>query len=124
MKQQNSLHVKKELILCQSLIVNQLWGPGACSPGKFVNVGLLKSPETRIFLFIFASSKFSRRATKLHETEHFARDFEHWGGHVPPAVGQLVKTPPSPNKKFLGTSLLLAHHVYTFSLQYKTMLGL
>ena len=34
-------------------------------------------------MVIFASSESSRRATKLHEKGHFARDIEK-RGHVPP----------------------------------------
>ena len=34
-----------------------------------------------MFLFIFAFSKFSRRATKLHEKGHFARVLEKWGAY-------------------------------------------
>ena len=74
MKRQNILYVEKELILRQSLAVNPLGKSGACSPGKFWNSDL-KSPETSIFQFISASSKFSRRATKLHEKGHFAGEF-------------------------------------------------
>ena len=66
------LHVENGLILHQSLIVDQLGGLGACSPWKFSDLDVLKSAEICIFLFIFASSKFSRRATKLHEKGHFA----------------------------------------------------
>ena len=40
-----------------------------------------------IFLFMFAFSKFSRRASKLHEKRHLARVFEKWGqvSPVPPS---------------------------------------
>ena len=34
------------------------------------------------FSICFASSKFSKRASKLHEKEHFARDLK-VGGHEP-----------------------------------------
>ena len=48
----------------------------AWSPSKFWNLDLLNSPETCIFQFIFASPKFSRKATKLHKRGHLAPDFE------------------------------------------------
>ena len=57
----NILHYETGSILPQCLNVNRLGGPGACSSGKFWNLNLLKSTEKFIFLFIFASSKFSRR---------------------------------------------------------------
>ena len=59
-------------------------GLGACAPRKFSNSDPLKSLKTCILLVVLASSKFSRRATKLHEKGHFARAFESGGGHVPP----------------------------------------
>ena len=36
-----------------------------------------------IFLFVFAISKFSRRATRFHEKGHFAKVFEKWGASAP-----------------------------------------
>ena len=53
-------------------------------PCKFLNLYLLKSPEACIFLFLFAFSKFLRRATKLHEKGNFALVSEKWGGHASP----------------------------------------
>ena len=47
--------------------------------------------KTYVFLFIFASSKSSRMATKLHEKRHFALVFEKWGGGTCP-VCPLVPT--------------------------------
>ena len=38
------------------------------------------------FSICFASSKFSKRASKLHEKEHFARDLKSGGGGHEPTV--------------------------------------
>ena len=66
----------------QSFYANLLGGsPGACCP-KNVNVDPLKLMKTFILLLICASSASSRRATKLHEKEHFARDVEKLGAVV------------------------------------------
>ena len=78
------MHDAKGLILRQSLNANQIGGSGTCFPGKLLNLDLLKSPETCMFLFIMTRSKFSRRATKLLEKGYFALIVE-VGGHLPPS---------------------------------------
>ena len=79
MKRQSNLHDEKEVILRQFLNVNQLEASGGMFSREILKLRSLKSLETCIiFLFIFASSKFSCRVTKLHERGHFVRVFEKW----------------------------------------------
>ena len=95
-KRHSNLHAEKGLILRQFLIVNQLGGLGACSPGRFCKVDLLKSLEMYIFLFLCASSKLSRRATKLHAKETLPETLK---------VGAHAFRPP-----LVSTFMLQCHH--------------
>ena len=54
-------------------------------PGEIFNVDPLKSLETFILIVVFASSKLSRRANKLHVEDNFARIFKRRGARVPSA---------------------------------------
>ena len=98
MKRQSILHDEKGLILSHSINANQVGGQGACSSRKSWNLFLLKSMGACIFLFIFASSKLSKRAIKLHEREHFAWFFEKWGG---------ARAPCAPDSYVLGSGTFM-----------------
>ena len=62
---------------------------GGMVPKKFWNLDLPKSPETCIFLFMFASLMFLRRAIKLQGHGYFDQNFEKWGP-VPPSPSSYI----------------------------------
>ena len=59
--------------------------------------------------FIFAYSKFIRRATNFHERGHFVQVFEKWG-HVP-------HDPPVPTFRLTGLSEMITDSL-AFNLYY------
>ena len=65
------------------LIVNQPWGSGGMLLRESLKLRSSEITRNVYFSIYFASSKFSKRATKLHRKGHFVRDFEK-RGHMPP----------------------------------------
>ena len=52
------------------------------APQEMLMLMSCKMTKISYFSTYFASSKGSKRATKLHEKGHFTRDFEKWGTYL------------------------------------------
>ena len=83
MKRQSILHDEKRI---KYLHVIQ---PGKSGRG-ILKIRTSETTGNVHFPIYFCISKFSRKATKLHEKGHFARIFEKLGAHAPCTPGSYV----------------------------------